>query len=223
VLGKDFVLSFQEDASRDVFNPVRDRLRSGNVRLREGTSDYLCYSLIDVIVDSYFGIIDKINDRIEQLEDLILLNKNIDYFSSISIMRREVMLLRRSIGPVRELVNGFLRSDNKLLDDKHDKFYKDVSDHILQANDYVEAHREMLMNLQDLYMNQVNLRMNEVMKIFTMVALLLAPATVIGGIFGMNFEVIPFQHQKIGFYVSVGLMFIIPVIMLIYFKKKGWF
>lgn len=223
VLGNGFLLSFQEDASRDVFDPVRDRLRSSNARLREGTADYLCYNLIDVIVDSYFGIIDKINDRIEQLEDLILLNKNIDYFSSISIMRREVMLLRRSIGPVRELINGFLRSDNKLLDDKHDKFYKDVYDHIIQANEYVEAHREMLMNLQDLYMNRVNLRMNEVMKIFTMVALLLAPATVIGGIFGMNFDVIPFTHQKMGFYISVSLMFVIPIFMLIYFKRKGWF
>jgi len=223
VLGRDFVLSFQEDITRDVFGPIRDRLRTHNPRLREGGSDYLCYSLIDVIVDSYFGVIDKINERIERLEDTILLNKNKDSFASISILRREVMQMRRLIGPVRELVNGFLRSDNKLLDDKHDKYYKDVYDHIMQANDYAEAHRETLMNLQDMYMNQVNLRMNEVMKIFTMVAVLLAPATVIGGIFGMNFEVIPFQHQSLGFYGSVAAMLIIPLIMLVYFKRKGWF
>ena len=223
VLGDDFVLSFQEDATRDVFDPVRDRLRSGNAKLRESNSDYLCYSLIDIIVDSYFGVIDKINESIEKLEDFILLNRQADCFTSISMLRREVMDLRRSIGPVRELVNGFLRSDNKLLDDKHDKYYKDVHDHIVQANDYVENHREMLMNLQDLYMNQVNLRMNEIMKIFTMVALLLAPATVIGGIFGMNFDIIPFQHHRTGFYMSVSAMFIITVGMLIYFKRKGWF
>ncbi len=223
VLGSDFVLSFQEDATRDVFNPVRDRLRTGNAKLRDSKSDYLCYSLIDIIVDSYFGVIDNINESIEKLEDFILVNRQTDCFTSISMLRREVMELRRSVGPVRELVNGFLRSDSKLLEDRHDKYYKDVYDHIVQANDYIENHREMLMNLQDLYMNQVNLRMNEVMKIFTMVALLLAPATVIGGIFGMNFEVIPFAHQKIGFYVCVGLMLIIPALMLVYFKRKGWF
>lgn len=223
VLGSDFVLSFQEDATRDVFDPVRDRLRGGNVKLRSSKSDYLCYSLVDVIVDSYYGVIDNINESIEKLEDFILLNKQADHFASISMLRREVMELRRAIAPVRELINGFLRSDNKLLEDQHDKYYKDVYDHIVQANDYVENHREMLMNLQDLYMNQVNLRMNEVMKIFTMVALLLAPATVIGGIFGMNFEVIPFAHHREGFYVSVGLMLIIPIFMLIYFKRKGWF
>jgi magnesium transporter len=98
-----------------------------------------------------------------------------------------------------------------------------VLDHTIQANDFVESHRDMLMNLQDLYMNQINLRMNEVMKIFTMVATLLAPATVIGGIFGMNFDVIPLQHKAMGFYLSVGAMLIIPVFMMLYFKRKGWF
>ncbi len=125
--------------------------------------------------------------------------------------------------PVRELVYGFIRSDHKLLEDRNEKYYKDVSDHIIQANEYCENQRDMLMNLQDLYMNQINLRMNEVMKIFTMVALLLAPATVIGGIFGMNFDIIPLMHSRAGFFISVGTMLFIPVLMLIYFKKKKWF
>jgi magnesium transporter len=223
VLGKNFVLSFQEDQTRDVFNPIRDKLRIGGNKLRQGSVDYLCYSLIDVIVDSYFGVLEKMNDRIEKLEDSILLQREKAATEKISILRREVMTLRRLIGPVRELVSGFLRSESHLLEDRQDKYYKDVYDHITQANEYADAHRDLLINLQDVFTTQLNMRMNEVMKIFTMVATLLAPATVIGGIFGMNFDVIPFAHQTQGFWVAVSAMLLIPGGMLIWFKRKGWF
>jgi len=223
VLGNDFVISFQEDPERDVFDNVRDKLRSGNAKMRQSNADYLCYSLVDAVVDSYFGVIDKINERIENLEDALLLQKERAALEKLSILRREVMMIKRSINPVRELINGFLRSENPMLEDRHDKYYKDVLDHITQANDYVENHREMLMNLQDLSMSQINLRMNEVMKVFTMLATLMAPATVIGGIFGMNFDVIPLAHHREGFYFTVALMLMIPIIMGIYFKRKGWF
>lgn len=224
ILGKDFVISFQEDPLRDVFDPVRERIRNNTSRLRRGTADYLCYSLIDIIVDSYFGIIEKINDRIERLEDILLLHRREQAtLSRLSILRREVMVLRRSILPVKELVQGFVKSDSDLLEEEHEKYYKDVLDHITLANEYVENHRDMVMNLQDLSMSQINLRMNEVMKVFTLLATLMAPATVIGGMFGMNFDVIPLSHQKEGFYITVGLMLFIPLLMLIYFKRKGWF
>ncbi len=223
VVGKDFLISFQEDPERDVFNPVRDRLRTGNARLRQSNSDYLCYSLLDVIVDSYFGVIEKLSDRLETLEDDLIMNKDEGALGRISLLRREAMVLKRAIMPVREVVYGFIRSGHPLLDERSQKYFKDVSDHIIQANEYCENQRDMLMNLQDLYMNQINLRMNEVMKIFTMVALLLAPATVIGGIFGMNFETIPLLHSHEGFFISVGAMLIIPLLMLVYFKKKKWF
>lgn len=224
ILGPDFVISFQEDPKRDVFDPIRERIRNGGPRLRKGTSDYLCYSLIDVIVDSYFGIIEKINERIERLEDILLLQQREQTtLSRLSILRREVMVLKRSISPVRELVHAFIRSESDLLEEEHEKYYKDVLDHITQANEYVENHRDMVMNLQDLSMSQINLRMNEVMKVFTLLATLMAPATLIGGIFGMNFDVIPLSHQTDGFYITVGLMLIIPLLMLWYFKRKGWF
>ena len=223
VLGKDFVLSFQEDPSRDVFDPVRERLRMGHIKLRQSPADYLCYSLIDVIVDSYFSVIEKINERVERLEDSLLLQKENAALGKISILRREIMMLRRSILPVRDLVNGFVRSENELLEERHEKYYKDVLDHITQANDYVENHRDMLMNLQDLSMSQINTRMNEVMKVFTLLATLMAPATVIGGIFGMNFDIIPLSHHKEGFYFTVGIMLAIPILMIVWFKRKGWF
>lgn len=224
ILGKDFVISFQEDPLRDVFDPVRERIRTSTSRLRKGTADYLCYSLIDIIVDSYFGIIEKINERIERLEDTLLLQqKEQAALGKLSILRREVMVMRRSIFPVKDLVHAFIRSDSDLLEEEHEKYYKDVLDHITQANEYVENHRDMMMNLQDLSMSQINLRTNEVMKVFTLLATLMAPATVIGGIFGMNFDVIPLSHQQDGFYITVGLMLVIPLVMLIYFKRKGWF
>jgi len=223
VLGADFVLSFQEDATRDVFNPLREKLRAGNLKLRQSPADYLCYSLIDIIVDSYFSIIEKLNDSIEKLEDSLLQQKEKAALGKISILRREVMVLKRAIGPVRDLVNGFLRSESPLIESRYEKYYKNVLDHITQANDYVENHRDMLINLQDLSMSQINTRMNEVMKVFTLLATLMAPATVIGGIFGMNFDVIPLSHQQAGFYITVGLMLIIPALMMIWFKRNGWF
>ncbi|XZF13067.1 magnesium/cobalt transporter CorA [Chitinophagaceae bacterium MMS25-I14] len=222
-IGKEFLISFQEDPERDVFDPVREHLRGGNMRLRSSHADYLGYSLLDVIVDSYFNIIEKLNRRIEALEDDLIARREEGTLNRISMLRREVMVMKRAIQPVRELVNSFIKTDNSLIEERNVKYFKDVSDHIIQANEYCENLRDMLMNLQDLYMNQINLRMNEVMKIFTMVALLLAPATVIGGIFGMNFDAIPGIHNREGFFISVGAMLIIPVLMLIYFKRKKWF
>lgn len=223
VVGKNFILSFQEDATRDVFNPLRARLRNASLRIRSREADYLCYSLLDVIVDSYFGVIEKLSDKIDGIEDKLITNREENVLAEISHLRKEVMLMKRSIAPVRELVGGFLRTEHALIKDQNEKYFKDVSDHIIQAYENCEGLREMLSNLQDMYMNRINLRMNEVMKIFTMVSLLLAPATVIGGIFGMNFEKIPLLHDQRGFYISVAAMLLIPLSMIIYFKRKKWF
>ncbi len=223
VMGKDFVISFQEEASRDVFDRIRRHLRDPASKLRERGSDYLMYSLLDVIVDSYFGVLEQLADRLEALEDTLVRRQTARELTRISAMRRDMATLRRALLPVRELVAHFVRSDSPLLEDRHEKYFRDVLDHTIQAVDFMENHRDMLMNLQDLYMNQINLRMNEVMKVFTMVATLLAPATVIGGIFGMNFDVIPLAHQGQGFWVAVAGMVLIPLTMLIWFKRRGWF
>jgi magnesium transporter len=223
VLGNDFVLSFQEEAERDVLDTVRRHLRVENSKIRQRKSDYLLYSILDVIVDSYFGVLEQIGDRLDTLEDTLLRRQNASLLNRISGLRRDVALLRRAILPVRELVAHFVRSDSKLLEERNEKYFRDVLDHTIQATDFMENHREMVMNLQDLYMNQINLKMNEVMKVFTMVATLLAPATVIGGIFGMNFDVIPMRHQGAGFWLAVGAMLIIPMLMLVWFKRRGWF
>lgn len=223
VLGKDFVLSFQEEASRDVFDPIRRHLRDSSSKLRHRSPDYLVYNLLDVIVDSYFDVLEKLADSLELLEDTLIRKQTNRQLAAISAMRRDVTTLRRAVLPVRELVAHFVRSDSDLLDERNEKYFRDVLDHTIQANDFVDSHRDMLMNLQDLYMNQINLRMNEVMKTFTLLATLMAPATVIGGIFGMNFKHVPLAEMPHGFDIAVMAMLVIPTLMILWFKKRGWF
>ncbi|MEO6406178.1 MAG: magnesium/cobalt transporter CorA [Ferruginibacter sp.] len=223
VLGKNFVISFQEDASRDVFNALRDKLKISASKVRQNGSDFLFYSLIDLIVDNYFVVMEQLGEKIEQLEEDIIRSANKRTLAKINLLRKEMIVLKRSISPVREMVNGILRSESELIEERTEKYFKDVYDHILQANELAENYRDMMMNLQDLYLSNVNLKLNEVMKVMAIVTCLLAPATVIGGIFGMNFERIPLLHNQWGFFISVGLMLFIPLWMIYSFKKRGWF
>lgn len=223
ILGKNFVISFQEDANRDVFDPVRDKIKIAGSKLRLNGADFLYYSLIDIIVDNYYLVMEKLGDKIEELEENIIRTPNNRSLAKINQLRKEMIVLKRSIAPVRELVNGILRSESELIEEKTEKYFKDVYDHIIQATDLAENYRDMMMNLQDLYLSNVNLKLNEVMKVMAIVTCLLAPATVIGGIFGMNFETIPLLHNQWGFFISVGIMLIIPVWMIIIFKRRGWF
>lgn len=223
VIGSNYLISFQEDASRDVFNQLRDKLKIPRTKLRQSGTDYLCYTMLDLIVDHYFLVMEKLSERLEALEEEIIKYGNTRSLARINSLRKELIVLKRNILPVRDLINGFLRSESVLIHERTHKYYKDVYDHIIQAADLVENYRDMMLNMQDLYMSKVNMRMNEVMKVMAIVTCLLAPATVIGGIFGMNFDRIPYIHHKNGFFIAVGLMFLIPVWMVWIFKKRGWF
>ncbi len=223
ILGNDYVISFQEDARRDVFNPLRERIKIANTKLRQNGPDYLLYALLDLIVDNYYLVMDELGACIEQLEEDVIRISNKQTLSRINKLRKELIVLRRNITPVRDLINGILRSDSDLLHERNTKYFKDVYDHIIQANDLTENYRDVLMNIQDLYFGNVNLRMNEVMKVMAVVTCLLAPPTVIVGVFGMNFDIIPFAHSRLGFFVTVFVTLIIPIIMLYIFKKRGWF
>ena len=223
ILGSHYVISFQEDENRDVFTLLRERLKLPSSKIRQSQADYLCYALIDMIVDHYFLVMDKLGDKIEILEEEIIKRPNTRSLAKINQLRKELIVLKRNIAPVREVVNGLTKSESKLINDTTNKYFKDVFDHVVQANDLVENYRDMMITMQDLYINQVNLKMNEVMKVMTIVTCLLAPATVIGGIFGMNFERIPYLHNEYGFYIAVGLMLTIPIWMIAVFKRRGWF
>ena len=166
---------------------------------------------------------EKLGDRIELLEEKIIRNSNTRSLAEINSLRKELIVLKRNVSPVRDLVNGFIRSDSDLLEEKTTKYFKDILDHITQANELAESYRDMMMNLQDLYLSYVNLKSNAVMKVMAVVTCLLAPATVIGGIFGMNFDKIPYLHHQYGFFIAVGLMLLIPVWMVLIFRRRGWF
>ena len=223
VLGKSFVISFQEDASRDVFDPLRHRLKISKSHLRQKSADHLLYAMLDMIVDNYFLVMEKLGEMIELAEEEVIRKSNTKSLVRINQLRKEQIILKRNIAPVRDMISGIIRSESELLEDKTTKYFKDVYDHIVQANDLSENYRDIIMSMQELYINNVNLRMNEVMKVMAIVTCVLAPATVIGGIFGMNFDVIPYSHNPWGFYLAVAFMLIIPIWMLWMFKKRGWF
>lgn len=223
ILAKDVVISFQEDAQRDVFNSLREKLKSSTSKIRQRTADYLCYSLLDLIVDHYFVVMEKLGDRIEEVEEEVMHGNNPRALEHITRLRKELIILKRNFSPVREVVNGFLRSESELLESRHTKYYKDVYDHIIQASDLSENYRDIMVSLQDLHLNNMNLKMNEVMKVMAIVTCLLAPPTVIVGIFGMNFKTIPFAESYWGFFATVGVLIVLPITMLYLFKKRGWF
>lgn len=223
VLGKDFAISFQEDAHRDVFDLLRSRLNMANSKIRQRTADYLLYSMLDLIVDNYFIVMERLGEQIELVEEEVIRRSNTKSLARINQLRKELIVLKRNLAPVRDLVGGIIRSESDLLDDRTTKYFKDVYDHIVQAYDLGENYRDIVLSMQDLYINNVNLKLNEVMKVMAIVTCLLAPATVIGGIFGMNFDIIPYAHHRWGFYFAVACMLVIPVWMLFVFKRRGWF
>lgn len=223
VLGKGFLISFQEDASRDVFDGLREKLKINSSKVRQNDVDFLFYSLLDCIVDRYFDVMERLGNCLEDLEEDIIRRSDKRTLVKINRLRKEMIVLKRNVTPVRDMINNILKSENPIINERTEKYFKDIYDHILQASDLAENYRDMMMNLQDIYLGQVNLRLNEVMKVMAVVTCLLAPATVIGGIFGMNFDKIPLLHNEWGFGISVGLMLIVPLWMIFVFRKRGWF
>jgi magnesium transporter len=176
-----------------------------------------------MIVDNYFIVMEKLGEQIELVEEEVIRRSNTRSLARINQQRKELIVLKRNIGPVRDLLNNIIRSESEVLEDRTTKYFKDVYDHINQANDLTENYRDIMVSLQDLYINNVNLKMNEVMKVMAVVTCLMAPATVIGGIFGMNFDIIPYAHHQWGFYFAVCCMLLIPLLMLWIFRRRGWF
>jgi magnesium transporter len=224
VLGSQFLLSFQDDETRDHFNPIRLKLQLVNSKLRSSNADYLLYSLLDAIVDQYYYVMEQLGNNIEMLEENISKGITDDFtMNQINSLRKEMIVYRRNIVPLRDLLTSILSNDNGLIQEKNKRYFKDVYDHVIQAVDLSENYRDIVNSIRDLYINQINLKSNANMKFLTIVTTILAPATVIGGIFGMNFDVIPIAHNTFGFWIAVSLMFVIPLIMLTYFKRKDWF
>lgn len=218
ILGKDYVLSFQEEPG-DVFDSVRNRLRSGKIIHRGMT--YLAYALIDSIVDYYFLILEELSEDLEELEENLITDPQINDMHSIHNLKREVIYLRKSIWPLREIVKN-LQQKSDLLDNEVNVYFRDVYDHIIQVMDHIETFREMLSSMLDIYLTSASNRMNEIMKVLTFIATIFIPLSFIVGVYGMNFKYMPELDWKWGYFAVWGCMIAVVSTMLWFFKKKKW-
>ena len=221
ILGKNYVVSFQEHKS-DVFDPVIARIRKGKNRLRKMGSDYLAYALIDTIVDNYFAVLEKIGDRLEDLEQELISSPTENTLGLIYRLKKEMLFMRKSVWPLREVVGGLQREELDLIDDKTIPFIRDAYDHTIQVIDTIETFRDLLSGMLDMYLSSISNRMNSVMKVLTIIATIFIPLTFIAGIYGMNFENMPELHWEMGYFFALALMVSIGVVMLAFFKKKSW-
>jgi magnesium transporter len=222
ILGKGYVLSFQESEG-DVFDAVRERIRQGKGRARGLQADYLLYILMDAIVDHYFTIIETLGDKIEDFEDDIFLgNVSKTVNRDIQDLKREILRIRRAIFPLREVINRIEKHESPLIHPKTKTFYRDIYDHIIQVSENIDIYREMIWSLMDMYMTTISNKMNEVMKVLTIMASIFIPLTFIAGIYGMNFDNIPELHYEYAYYVLWCVMIVLFLGMLYYFKRKKW-
>lgn len=221
ILGPDYVLSFQEREG-DVFKSVRERIRNAKGRIRKSGPDYLAYALLDAVVDNYFVILEQVGEKVGSLEEDLVEDPKPETLQSIHEMKREMIILRKSVWPLREVVNGLARGDSKLVRQSTGVFLKDVYDHTIQVIDAVETYRDVLSGMLDLYLSTVSNRMNEVMKVLTIIATIFIPLTFVAGIYGMNFQFMP----ELGWHWSYPLVWLVMVIvalsMLAFFRRKRW-
>lgn len=228
VLGKNFVLSFQESDDL-LFEPVIRRLQVPNTRLRRHSIDFLTYALLDNLVDHYFTALDFINETIESMEERVLDQPDPADLQSIHALRRDLIFFRKSVWSLRDGINSLIRDDSPLISSEIKVYLRDVYDHLVQVIDSVESQRELVFSLYDMYMSSLSSRMNEVMKVLTVISTLFIPLTFIVGVYGMNFNPetsawnMPELNWAFGYPAAWSLMLIITASMLYYFKRKGWF
>jgi magnesium transporter len=221
VLGKNFLLTFQE-VEGDVFNTIRERIRKNKGRIRREKSDYLCYALIDAIVDHYFHVLEHIADETEELEDKLLADSSTSIVRRIYELKRQLIFLRKSVWPLREVLSNIDRSESELIQDNSKLYFRDVYDHTIQIIDTIENLRDIVTGMLDLYLSTVSNKMNEVMKVLTIIATIFIPLTFIAGIYGMNFQFMPELAWKCGYPLALLVMILVGIVMLVFFKRKKW-
>ena len=225
-LGPGFVLTFQE-RKEDCLDPVRQRIRKSRGRIRHAGSDYLAYAILDAVVDSWFPILEDYGVTLQDLEDEILVNPIKETVGRIHLVKRELLEVRRTIWPMRETVNNLYR-DEGLVQKETQLYLRDCYDHVIQIIDIVESYRDMASGLMDLYLSSLSNRMNDVMRVLTIIATIFIPLTFIAGIYGMNFnpEASPWNMPELnwpmGYPVVLGAMGVVGVLLLLFFKRKGW-
>jgi magnesium transporter len=225
VLGNQYVISFQEERDRDIFAPIRERLRASAGKTRTNGADYLLYALFDTVVDNYLLVTEKLGEQLETLEERLFQSPRERIINDLYSVKREVMLMRKAVYPLRELVNNLLReagSEESFLTANTQLYLRDVSDHVSQAVETLDGYRELVASLMDLYQSTVSNRLNNVLKVLTVISVIFMPLTFVAGIYGMNFDYIPWLHWRYGFWAVMAVMIGIVGLMLYWFRRREW-
>jgi magnesium transporter len=222
ILCENTVISFQEPHSGDAFDIIRTRLRQSKGRVRKLGPDYLAYALMDAVVDCYFTAIEKIGDKIEEIEEEIISESDKKSLLQLYHLKREMIYLRKQVWPMRDMINNMIRSETTLINPTSDMYLRDLSDHVTRIIDTVETYRDLLSGIMDIYLSTNANRMNEVMKVLTIMSSIFIPVTFIVGVYGMNFENMPELKTRNGYFIAWGIMLSIIIGLIIYFKRKKW-
>ena len=229
ILGKNFLISFQEEKQGDVFDGIRQRIRTGKGRIRKMGADYLTYALLDAIVDSYFTVLERISERVEALEETLIANPGPAVLHTINKLKRNLIFLRKSVWPLREVVHGLTQVETNLLTENAMVYYRDIYDHVIQVVDTIEAFRDTVSGMLDIYLSSLSHKLNQIIKVLTIIATIFMPLTFIAGIYGMNFNSqaspynMPELNWRYGYFFALGIMAAVACGMIFYFKRKKWF
>ncbi len=219
VVGPNFVVSFEEHED-DTFKYVRERIKKG--RFAKRGADYVMYAIIDAIVDNYFVILEKLGERIEQLEEEVVQNPSLKIIQSIYNFKTQMIFLRRCVWPLREVINSLSRTESRLIKKTTHFYLRDVYDHTVQVIETVETYRDMIAGMLEIYLSSMSNRMNEIMKVLTIMGTIFIPLTFITGLYGMNFKYMPELSSPYGYFAVLGVMAAVAVFMLFYFRRKKW-
>lgn len=224
VLGKNYLISFQEERKSDIFQPVLDRIQASAGKTRRNGPDYLLYALMDLVVDHYFVVLDNIGEKLEILENSIIEQvAGQQTLTRMYTLKRELTLMRKLVWPVREMINRMVLEESDLIKPATMPFLRDLYDHVVQVIDSIDSYRELATSLLDVYLSTLSNRMNSVMKTLTIFSAIFMPLTFIVGVYGMNFDNMPELHTRNGYYVVWGIMAVLTVLMVIYFRRRRWF
>jgi magnesium transporter len=222
VLGDSYLLSFQEEKQRDIFETVLERIQKSVGKTRKNGADYLFYSLMDSVVDNYFLVLEKLADQLEKLEEEVINTPKQKNVNELYNLKRELTLMRKHVWPLREMMSMLIREESPLISANTSLYLRDVYDHVTQVLETIDSYRELIASLLDLYLSSVSNKMNNVMKVLTVISVIFMPLTFVAGIYGMNFDNMPELHWRYGYYFVWGIMITLVIAMLFYFKKKDW-
>jgi magnesium transporter len=222
VLGANFLISFQEKEG-DMFGGFRERIRLDQGRVRKKKADYLLYRLIDIIVENYYNVLDRIGDIIEEIEETAYDNPSNHTFARIQDIKKELIFLRKALYPLRDALGKILKGESNFVLEENMRFYADVYDHVVHLIDSLDTYKDLTSSLLDIHINAMNTKMNEVMRVLTVISTIFIPLTFIVGVYGMNFHYMPELSWHHGYYYVWGVMIVMVIAMLGFFKHKKWF